>query len=179
MLTVLSLLSPLFSGLALADTITIDTGVVIEGSLARWAPEGDCQIAVAEGALQGATLTLPCARVVHFDRKIPDFQPQSQAPMQVEDLEAGPARIEAAPVEVAEELVEAAPVEVAPVGVAEELVEAAPALAPELPEAAAVASPVAPPVPAATGRVPSPPRVGTRREVEPIPVPVPTTSLTW
>ena len=56
---------------ALADSITLDTGVTIEGDLARYEFGGDCQISVTEGELRGVILIVPCHRVEAFVRTTP------------------------------------------------------------------------------------------------------------
>ncbi len=56
---------------AFADSITLDTGVTIEGDLARYEFGGDCQISVTEGELRGVILIVPCHRVEAFVRTTP------------------------------------------------------------------------------------------------------------
>jgi hypothetical protein len=58
----------LLTSFALADTITLDTGAVIEGDLARYEFGGDCQISVTSGNLSGVILIVPCYRVQSFVR---------------------------------------------------------------------------------------------------------------
>jgi hypothetical protein len=53
---------------ASADTITLDSGALIEGDLARYEFGGDCQISVTEGDLRGVILIVPCHRVQAFVR---------------------------------------------------------------------------------------------------------------
>jgi hypothetical protein len=53
---------------ARADTITLDTGGVVEGELARFEHGGDCHVSVDDGPLQGAIVIVPCYRVVSFQR---------------------------------------------------------------------------------------------------------------
>lgn len=53
---------------ALADTITLETGVTIEGDLARYEMGGDCQVSVTEGDLQGVIVIVPCHRIAAFVR---------------------------------------------------------------------------------------------------------------
>lgn len=53
---------------ALADSVTLDNGVVLEVDLARYEVHGDCQMSVLEGELQGAILIVPCHRVQSFQR---------------------------------------------------------------------------------------------------------------
>ncbi len=56
---------------AVADSITLDTGAVIEGDLARYEPGGDCQVGIQEGALSGVVLIVPCYRIQSFVRTGP------------------------------------------------------------------------------------------------------------
>ena len=58
----------LLASLAFADTITIDTGASIDADLARYEADGDCQLSVTEGDLQGVIVILPCSRIVAFQR---------------------------------------------------------------------------------------------------------------
>lgn len=58
----------LLVSLALADSVTIDTGATLQADLARYEAGGDCQLSVSEGELQGVIVILPCARVVAFSR---------------------------------------------------------------------------------------------------------------
>ena len=53
---------------AWADSITLDSGAIIEGDLARYEFGGDCQISVTEGQLSGVILIVPCHRVESFVR---------------------------------------------------------------------------------------------------------------
>ncbi len=61
----------LLATMALADTITLDSGAVIEGDLARYEMGGDCQVSVTEGPLVGVILIVPCHRVQAFVRTGP------------------------------------------------------------------------------------------------------------
>ncbi len=61
----------LFLSAALADTVTLDNGSVLVADLARYELDGDCQMTVTEGELQGAILIVPCHRVKAFDRTRP------------------------------------------------------------------------------------------------------------
>ena len=152
MLLTLTLLAPL----ALADTLSLDTGVELEGDLVRYEQQGTCEIALRGGGLDGATLTLPCARLTRFDRDPNDFAPVSQTLVLEEDLLAAVAEpIDATPLAAAP-AVEAPPVE-AP------LVET-PVLLPPLAVAPPAPAPVEVPAPLREGRVPSPPRAPTVRE---------------
>lgn len=58
----------LLASAALADTLTLDSGAVIEGDLARYQLGGDCQITVTEGELTGVIVIVPCHRVQSFVR---------------------------------------------------------------------------------------------------------------
>ncbi len=59
---------PLLASLALADSITLDTGATLEGDLARYEFGGDCQLSVTEGDLSGVIVIVPCHRVQSFVR---------------------------------------------------------------------------------------------------------------
>lgn len=85
MLSILALLAPL----ALADTLTLDSGATVEGALTRYEPDGECRIAVTQGELAGTALVLPCARLRSFERHLPDFAPVSAVPVQEEVIELG------------------------------------------------------------------------------------------
>lgn len=61
----------LFAAMALADTITLDSGAIIEGDLARYEMGGDCQVSVTEGPLVGVIVIVPCHRVQAFVRTGP------------------------------------------------------------------------------------------------------------
>lgn len=61
----------LLAAMALADTITLDSGAVIEGDLARYEMGGDCQVSVTEGPLVGVIVIVPCHRVQAFVRTGP------------------------------------------------------------------------------------------------------------
>lgn len=54
--------------LAYADTITLDTGAVVEGDLNRYEHGGDCEVKVTGGDLEGVVLIAPCFRVQSFVR---------------------------------------------------------------------------------------------------------------
>lgn len=58
---------------ARADAITLDTGAVIQGDLARFEFGGSCQISVTEGDLTGVIVTVPCQRVTSFVRTNPNL----------------------------------------------------------------------------------------------------------
>ena len=76
----------LLASLALADTITLDTGAVIEGDLARYELGGDCQVSVTEGPLTGVILIAPCHRVLAFVRS-PDAAPRVLAAVETTVVE--------------------------------------------------------------------------------------------
>jgi hypothetical protein len=59
---------------AWADAITLDTGAVIQGDLARFEFGGECQISVTEGDLAGVIVTVPCQRVTSFVRTGPHLR---------------------------------------------------------------------------------------------------------
>ncbi len=61
----------LLATMALADTITLDSGAIIEGDLARYEMGGDCQVSVTEGPLVGVIVIVPCHRVQAFVRTGP------------------------------------------------------------------------------------------------------------
>ncbi|MBM4391884.1 MAG: hypothetical protein FJ090_12245 [Deltaproteobacteria bacterium] len=61
----------LLAATALADTITLDSGAVIEGDLARYEMGGQCQLSVTEGLLVGVIAIVPCHRVLAFVRAAP------------------------------------------------------------------------------------------------------------
>lgn len=58
----------LLASLAVADTITLDTGVTLSAELARYEAGGDCQFSVTDGELQGVIVIVSCARVSSFTR---------------------------------------------------------------------------------------------------------------
>ncbi len=70
--------------LAYADTITLDTGAVVEGDLNRYEHGGDCEVTVTGGDLEGVVLIAPCFRVQSFVRTAP-------APVPVARFEPPPA----------------------------------------------------------------------------------------
>ena len=55
-------------GEALADTITLDSGTAIEGTLTHYEIRGSCNIHVDSGGLAGADVVLPCSQVVRMER---------------------------------------------------------------------------------------------------------------
>lgn len=73
--------------IALADTITLETGVTIEGDLARYELGGDCQVSVTEGDFQGVIVIVPCHRIAAFVRA------PKAAPVVVAVVEPEPAEV--------------------------------------------------------------------------------------
>lgn len=147
------------SQLAFADTITLDTGVAIEGDLARYEFGGDCQISVTEGDLGGVIVIVPCRRVASFVRTevrepevIGRVDPPAAPPAPVAPpaVAAAPPVAPPAPVAlVAAPVEEPAPVEaqvVADAPYAGEPVYELPVDPPPAPVAAAAVAPAAPPV---------------------------------
>jgi hypothetical protein len=53
---------------AFADTLVLDNGAVLTGSLASYEHGGDCAISVTEGDLRGAVVTVPCTRLARFEK---------------------------------------------------------------------------------------------------------------
>lgn len=160
MIALYALLAPL----ALADTLTLDSGATIEGALVSYDPAGECRVEVAAGALSGTTLLVPCARLLSFERAPRDLEPAVSAAVQEEAVEEEP--VEEEPVEEvdltrAESLEPALPAELAPLEPLAEELEPVPALVPALPP-----TPPAPPA-----RVPSPERAPTVR--------APVNTMTW
>lgn len=84
---------------AQADSITLDSGAVIEGDLARYEYGGDCQISVLEGPLAGVIVIVPCHRVESFTRTTPR-QPVALTPPSTRGTSYG-AAVPAAPAAVA------------------------------------------------------------------------------
>ncbi|HNC99935.1 MAG TPA: hypothetical protein PKW90_27660 [Myxococcota bacterium] len=86
--------------LAHADTITLDTGAVVEGVLNRYEHGGDCEVKVTGGDLEGVVLIAPCFRVQSFVRTerapvpVARFEPPPALPPVVEE---GAAVVDAAP----------------------------------------------------------------------------------
>ena len=78
---------------AWADQITLDSGAIVEGSLAAWQQGGECWIHLSEGALAGTTLVVDCARVLRFERapaslvNVPAAPISNVAPLPVEVVE--------------------------------------------------------------------------------------------
>jgi hypothetical protein len=55
-------------GGALADTITLDSGAALEGTLTHYEIRGTCNIHVDDGGLSGVDVVLPCTRVIRMER---------------------------------------------------------------------------------------------------------------
>jgi hypothetical protein len=55
---------------ALADTITLDSGAAIEGTLTHYEIHGACNIHVEAGDFAGADVVLPCSRLVRMERVV-------------------------------------------------------------------------------------------------------------
>lgn len=90
-----------FASFAFADTITLETGVTIEGDLARYELGGDCQVSVTEGDYQGVIVIVPCHRIAAFVRAarpppvvVAVIEPPATSPTREVDLDlltpAGP-----------------------------------------------------------------------------------------
>jgi len=146
-------------GEALADTITLDSGTALEGTLTHYEIRGTCNIHVDDGGLAGADVVLPCAQVIRMERHAVAQSapttldgsvivvPEEQAP--VEEIAAP--LIELAPMAVAEEFSDAE-VGAEPEAAPQEALPPAPAPEEETPVAA-----VSPeePVPAASPEEPA------------------------
>lgn len=65
-----------------ADAFRLANGSVVEGTLATYELGGNCQIFVAAGPVRGATLLLPCAEILAFQR------PGAEAPALVSAVPA-------------------------------------------------------------------------------------------
>ncbi len=113
--------------IASADTLTLDNGAVIEGELIRYAPDGECAVEVRTGPLQDTTLTLPCARIMRFERAL--VAPASPLPLAAPQPVASP--VEASPAA-------APPVEAPPAAPPVEVLPTEPVAAP--PEVSAIES---------------------------------------
>lgn len=55
---------------ARAETFTLDNGSKVVGLLADYNMRGSCQISVTDGPYSGAILTVPCERIVRFEREV-------------------------------------------------------------------------------------------------------------
>lgn len=75
----------LLAFLAHADSITLDTGVVVEGDLNRYEHGGDCEVRVTGGDLEGVILIAPCYRVQSFVRTDPRPVPVARVEPAVAD----------------------------------------------------------------------------------------------
>ncbi|MSQ03823.1 MAG: hypothetical protein EXR71_18370 [Myxococcales bacterium] len=58
----------LIASVAFADTVTLDNGTLLAAALARYELDGDCQMTMTEGELEGAIVIVPCYRVLSFTR---------------------------------------------------------------------------------------------------------------
>jgi hypothetical protein len=158
----------LLLGPARAATIQLDTGATVEGDLAVYKLDGDCQISVTEGPLTGSILIVPCARVTRFER--------APAPPTLVSVELPPleAPTEAADAPLVTEEVE--PMDVVPEPVAAPPSDASDALGPPPdPDAMPLALPLsqAPATPAEPEAEPAP-----EPAAEPEPEPEPTVVAT-
>src|SRR6185436_16287157 len=109
-------------GEALADTITLDSGTAIEGTLTHYEIRGTCNIHVDNGGLAGADVVLPCSQVIRMER--------------VAVVEAGPSTINGSVIVVPDdqapvEEIMAPLIEMAPMAVAEEFSDAEAGVEPE------------------------------------------------
>lgn len=139
---------------AQAETFTLDNGATVVGLLADYNMRGSCQISVSDGPYSGAILTVPCERIVRFERNaaaaaLPEPEPAVAAPV-----------IEEAPPEV---------VVVAPLPAPEPLVEEVVVSEPE-PEPVPLAQPVDAPFATADTHAPTPEAEVAVREPAPEPV---------
>ena len=64
-----------------SDSITLDTGAVVEGNLSRYVQGGNCEVTVTQAELTGVVLTVPCYRVQSFVRTqtLPTARPVTPA----------------------------------------------------------------------------------------------------
>jgi len=156
-------------GEALADTITLDSGAALEGTLTHYEIRGTCNIHVDDGALSGADVVLPCSQVIRMERRevaqaapttldgsliiVPDEQAPVEEVATVEDIAAP--LVELAPMTVAEDL-EGADVGVDPAAEPEAAPEEPlpPALVPEEETPVAAVSPEEPAVAAVSPEEP-------------------------
>jgi hypothetical protein len=147
-------------GGALADTITLDSGAALEGTLTHYEIRGTCNIHVDDGGLSGADVVLPCTRIIRMERRLAAAGPMPEGAVLVVPDEQAPEEVapieEVAPVE---EL--AVPlVEVAPMTVGEDLAGAdvgvEPEAAPEEPLPPAPAPEEETPVAAVSPEEPAP-----------------------
>ena len=196
-------------GEALADTITLDSGAALEGTLTHYEIRGTCNIHVDEGGLAGADVVLPCAQVIRMERRaVAQSAPTTldgsvivvpEEPATLGDLApveeiAAPMMLQLAPMMVAEDL-EGADVGVDPEAAPEEPLPPAPAPAEEMPVAAvspaepvAAAAPEEPvpaaapeePVPAASPEEPAAPKEPEQEKAEAAPQKTgPLAGFTW
>jgi hypothetical protein len=62
------MLIALWTGVSLADTVTLRNGGSFDGTLTHYEADGTCNIHVDTGVLEGADVVLPCANVARVDR---------------------------------------------------------------------------------------------------------------
>ncbi len=72
---------------AWADTLTLDTGAVLDGHLTAYDHAGSCELVVASGELAGALVVLPCHRLLRMERTA-DPTLGAGAPVAVQPLPA-------------------------------------------------------------------------------------------
>lgn len=98
LITLTALALTLGSG-ARADVLTLDSGGEVSGTLEAWDADGACRIAMDAGRLAGATLEVPCARILRFERSqpvdlaaaaVPAVEPLQEEPLPEEPLMAEP-----------------------------------------------------------------------------------------
>ena len=147
------MLLALLAGEALADTITLDSGATVEGTLTHYEMNGACNIHVDAGAFAGADVVLPCARVVRMERVVVvGPMPDEQAPVE----EVAPVEELAAPVALAT-MTEGEDLAAADAGVEPEAAPEEPAPEEPLPPAAPPEEPT--PVAAVSPEEPAPAEV--------------------
>jgi hypothetical protein len=175
-------------GEALADTITLESGATLEGTLTHYELHGKCNVHVEQGGLAGADVVLPCDRVIRMERvavvqptpttlegsviEVPE-QPATLGELAPVEEIAGPMMLELAPMMVAEDL-EGANVGVDPAAAPGEPLPPAPAPEEAVPVAAVSPEPVAAvspeePAPAAPAEEPAPAAAEPVAEAEPAP----------
>jgi hypothetical protein len=149
-------------GEALADTITLDSGEALEGTLTHYEIRGSCNIHVDSGGLAGADVVLPCAQVVRMERQaVVQMGPTTingsviEGPAdQVPVEEIAEPLVTLAPMAVAEDLAPAEEVGVEPEAAPQEPLP--PAAAPEEQTPVAAVSPDEPAVAAVSPEEPAP-----------------------
>ena len=70
---------------AFADSLVLDNGATLSGSLAAYERGGSCTISVQEGDLSGADVVLPCSRIARFEHD-PDANPVLPPTAEVEEV---------------------------------------------------------------------------------------------